>query len=514
MLLNRVRIRTRLGLGFAAVLSGVLVVAAVAALSLLGLGGQIAQVGQQIYQRADALGAMERSIKDRDIALRDLASQDDPTVVLAEVKRFKAARDQFKALQERYRGAIDGDAELLALATTLDTQNQAAQRVVEAVLNHAMTGNTAEALKAAREQMTPVQTSMNTTLDATRQLLAKRSDSVVQAAQAGVRTSMWKMAAAATAVLLLGGTLAWLIAGSVVRPLRNAVAVVNEIASGDLTRPLQCDGSDETAEMLRALDGMQQALRVLVSEVRDGVESVATSSDEIAQGNLDLSNRTEQQAGSLQQTAANMAEMTGSVAQSADNARTARELATRASAVAAEGGSVVQRVVDTMGEIQASSRKIGDIIGTIDGIAFQTNILALNAAVEAARAGEQGRGFAVVASEVRSLAQRSAEAAREVKRLISASGERVEAGSALVNEAGATMARIVDQVQQVNALIGDISHSTEAQSSGISQVAGAVSQLDQMTQQNAALVEQSAAAAQSMAQQSERLAQTVSAFKL
>ena len=514
MLLNSVRIRARLGLGFAAVLCGVLVVATVAALSLQGLGGQIAQVGEQIYQRADTLGAMERAIKDRDIALRDLASQDDPTVVLAEVKRFKAARDHFKSLQARYQGAIAGDTELLALAATLDTQNQAAQRVVEAVLNHAMTGNTAEALKAAREQMAPVQAGMNTTLDATRKLLAQRSDSVVQAAKASVRSSQVEMAAAAAAVLLLGGTLAWLIAGSVVRPLRHAVLAVNEIAAGDLTRPLHTEGHDEAAEMLQALDGMQQSLRRLVSAVRDGVESVATSSDEIAQGNLDLSNRTEQQAGSLQQTAANMAEMTSSVAHSADNARTARELATRASAVAAEGGSVVQRVVDTMSEIQASSRKIGDIIGTIDGIAFQTNILALNAAVEAARAGEQGRGFAVVASEVRSLAQRSAEAAREIKRLIGASGERVEAGSALVNEAGQTMARIVDQVQQVSVLIGDISHSTEAQNSGIGQVAGAVSKLDQMTQQNAALVEQSAAAAQSMAQQSERLAQTVSAFKL
>ncbi len=513
-MLNRLRIRARLGLGFAAVLSGVLVVASVAALALTGLGDQIAQVGQQIYQRADALGAMERAIKDRDIALRDLASQDDPTFVQAEVKRFKVARDQFKVLQDRFRDAIAGDGELLALANAVETHNQAALKVVEAVLNHAMTGNSAEALKTAREQMTPVQARMNATLDNTRTLLANRSDSVVQAARANVRSSLLMMSAVAAVVFVLGGALAWLIAGSVVRPMRRAVAAANEIAAGDLTRPLQFEGRDEAAEMLQALGSMQQSLRTLVRQVRDGVESVATSSDEIAQGNLDLSTRTEQQAGSLQQTAANMAQMTSAVAQSADNARAARELVTRASAVAGEGGSVVQRVVATMGEIQTASRKIGDIIGTIDGIAFQTNILALNAAVEAARAGEQGRGFAVVASEVRSLAQRSAEAAREVKRLIGNSGERVEAGSALVDEAGQTMVRIVDQVQRVNALIADISASTEAQHSGIGEVAGAVAQLDQMTQQNAALVEQSAAAAQSMAQQSERLAQTVSAFKL
>ena len=435
-------------------------------------------------------------------------------MVLGEIKRFKLARDHFKTLQDKFNSAIAGDAELLALANAVDTHNQAAQQVVEAVLNHAMTGNTAEAGKAAREQMAPVQARMSSSLDATRSLLAQRSDSVVQTAQASVRTRLLGMTAVAASVLLLGGALAWLIASSVVRPLRRAVEAAQQIAAGDLTQPLQIEGHDEAAEMLQALGGMQQALRTLVRQVRDGVESVATSSGEIAQGNLDLSNRTEQQASSLQQTSASMVQMTNAVAQSADHARAARDLVTRASAVAGEGGQVVQRVVATMGDIQTASRKIGDIIGTIDGIAFQTNILALNAAVEAARAGEQGRGFAVVASEVRSLAQRSAEAAREIKTLISNSGERVEAGSALVAEAGQTMARIVAQVQQVNALISDISASTDAQTSGIGEVAGAVAQLDQMTQQNAALVEQSAAAAQSMAQQSERLSQTVSTFKL
>jgi methyl-accepting chemotaxis protein len=513
-MLNRFRIRARLGFGFASVLVGVLLVAAVAALALNSMGDQISLVGQQIYQRADTLGALERSIKDRDLALRDLASQDDPVAVGNEVKRFKLARDEFKTLYKAFADQIADDPELLALASKLDTLNADAQKVVEVVLNHAMTGNAPEALKAAREGMAPVQAKTNETLTAIRQTLGQRSEAVVSGAKASARASLLAMGGVAAIVLLVGGLLAWLIANSVVRPLQHAVAVVNQIAAGDLTRNLSVEGRDEAADMLRALDGMQTSLRTLVGQVRSGVESVTTASGEIAQGNADLSNRTEQQASSLQQTASSMEEMTSTVTQSADTARAASQLAAAASQVAAQGGTVVQRVVTTMTEIQSSSRKIGDIIGTIDGIAFQTNILALNAAVEAARAGEQGRGFAVVAGEVRLLAQRSAEAAREIKRLIGNSSACVEAGGSLVGEAGQTMEQIVEQVQRVNDLLAEISASTGEQTLGIGQVSNAVSHLDQMTQQNAALVEESAAAAQSLAQQALRLADAVSVFKL
>jgi len=513
-MLNRFRIRTRLGIGFASVLVGVLLVAALAAVALNGMSDQISLVGQQIYQRADTLGALERSIKDRDLALRDLASQDDPAALSSEIKRFKVARDEFKTLHKAFTEQIVGDAELPALAARLDALNADAQKVVEAVLNHAMTGNASEALKTAREGMAPVQAKTGETLTAIRQTLGHRSQAVVSGANASARTSLLVMAGVAATILLLGGLLAWVMARSVLQPLQHAVDVVNQIAAGDLTRELRFEGRDEAADMLRALGGMQAALRTLVGQVRAGVGSVSIASGEIAQGNLDLSNRTEQQASSLQQTAASMEEMASTVTQSADTARTASQLATRASEVAVQGGAVVQRVVSTMAEIQTASRKIGDIIGTIDGIAFQTNILALNAAVEAARAGEQGRGFAVVAGEVRLLAQRSAEAAREIKRLISNSSERVEAGGVLVGEAGQTMGQIVDEVRRVNDLIAEISASTQEQTAGIGQVSGAVSNLDQMTQQNAALVEQSAAAAQSMAQQAQRLADAVSVFKL
>jgi methyl-accepting chemotaxis protein len=288
-------------------------------------------------------------------------------------------------------------------------------------------------------------------------------------------------------------------------------AVARTAAEGDLSHPIMTEHPDSVAG---SLERMRQHIAGVVDEVRRGVESVSTASREIAQGNQDLSSRTEQQASSLQQTAASMEQMTSSVKLSADNARQANQLAASASEVAQRGGSVVGDVVSTMEQISASSRKIAEIIGVIDGIAFQTNILALNAAVEAARAGEQGRGFAVVAGEVRNLAQRSAQAAREIKVLISESVGKVESGAALVDDAGRTMEEIVTQVRRVTDLIGEITSSTLEQSSGLQQVNQAVTQLDQVTQQNAALVEQSAAAAASLSEQAQRLAESVSVFKL
>jgi methyl-accepting chemotaxis protein len=300
---------------------------------------------------------------------------------------------------------------------------------------------------------------------------------------------------------------------SVVRPLQHATDLVREVAQGNLTRPIQGHDLDETGRLLGAMSDMQQQLTRLVGAVRSNADSVATASAQIAQGNGDLAGRTEQQSSALQEAASSMTELGHTVRQTADNAQHASGLAEGASQVAARGGEVVSQVVDTMKGIQDASRRIGDIIGVIDGIAFQTNILALNAAVEAARAGEQGRGFAVVAGEVRSLAQRSAEAAREIKGLIQASTERVDQGTALADQAGSTMGEVVQAINQVNQLIRDISQASLDQSGGVSQMGDAVARMDQGTQQNAALVEETSAAAESLRQQAAQLVAAVGAFR-
>ena len=315
------------------------------------------------------------------------------------------------------------------------------------------------------------------------------------------------------AVVAAAGAALWLIR-SITSPINTVVAVASRIAEGDLSQPIEVHSTNETGQLLMALERMQTNLASVVGQVRSGSESVATASAEIAQGNHDLSARTEQQASALEETAASMEELGSTVRQNADNASQANQLAMNASKVAIQGGEVVGQVVETMKGINESSRKIADIISVIDGIAFQTNILALNAAVEAARAGEQGRGFAVVASEVRSLAGRSAEAAKEIKTLIGDSVGRVEQGTALVDKAGTTMTEVVSSIRRVTDIMGEISAASSEQSSGVAQVGEAVTQMDQATQQNAALVEQMAAAASSLKSQAQDLVQVVAVFKL
>ena len=326
-------------------------------------------------------------------------------------------------------------------------------------------------------------------------------------------TASWAIWACLAVVVVIGMIMAVVVANMLAKPLESSVGVLKAIADGDLTQRVQTSRKDEIGDMQSAMAQMISGLADTVNQVRTGADSVATASSQIAQGNSDLSARTESQASSLQQTAAAVEQMAGTVRTNADNARQANQLASAASEVAARGGSVVEQVVETMNGIQASSQKISDIIGVIDGIAFQTNILALNAAVEAARAGEQGRGFAVVAGEVRSLAQRSANAAREIKTLINDSVEKVNAGSALVSTAGSTMGDVVTQVRKVTDLVGEIAHASSEQSQGIGQINQAVAQLDQSTQQNAALVEESMAAAESLRSQANKLAQAVNVFK-
>jgi methyl-accepting chemotaxis protein len=314
--------------------------------------------------------------------------------------------------------------------------------------------------------------------------------------------------------LMLGAACSWLLARGIVQPIRHAVVLAEAVAAGDLTRHIESDAKDETGALLRALRNMNDSLVRIVGDVRGGTAAIHGAAGEIAAGNLDLSSRTEQQAGSLERTASSMAQLTDTVRQNADNARQANQLSITASSVASDGGAVVQQVIQTMGSINESSRKIVDIISVIDGIAFQTNILALNAAVEAARAGEQGRGFAVVAGEVRTLAQRSAAAAKEIKGLIVDSVGKVDTGAKLVDQAGATMQQVVSSIRRVTDIMAEIASATHEQTGGIEQVNTAIGQMDEATQQNAALVEESAAAAGSLQDQAGKLAQAVNLFKL
>ena len=334
-------------------------------------------------------------------------------------------------------------------------------------------------------------------------------------AQAAGRTMLWFFwGALALTAVGLGFGLMWIMRRWVAEPLASLQRAVGAIAEGDLSQPVSSDRNDEIGALIRDTEGMRQRLAQTIGTVRNSVDSIATAGSEIATGNLDLSQRTEQTAGNLQSAASAMSELTGTVRQTADSARTANQLVQSAVSAATRGGEVVGQVVTTMDDINTASKKIADIIGTIDGIAFQTNILALNAAVEAARAGEQGRGFAVVAGEVRSLAGRSAEAAKEIKALIGNSVERVDNGARLVQTAGTTMGEIVASVQRVQDIIGEISSAASEQSEGIASVNTSVVQLDQMTQQNAALVEESAAAAESLKEQAQRLVEAVAVFRV
>jgi methyl-accepting chemotaxis protein len=356
-------------------------------------------------------------------------------------------------------------------------------------------------------------------MDAMRALLADIGSAEEQllkgrkalSADVQARTSMFLVGGGVFAVAA-AAAIAWLLSGSITRPLARAVDLAQRVARGDLTTRIEVKSRDEIGALLAALGEMNRALAGIVGAVRQGTDAIGTASAEIATGNLDLPARTEQQASSLEETASSMEELTSTVRQNADHARAASRKADETSAVAARGGAIVEEVVQTMQRISASSARIADIIGVIDGIAFQTNILALNAAVEAARAGEQGRGFAVVAGEVRTLAHRSAAAAKEIKDLIVHAAGEVGAGTQLVNQAGTTIGELVAGVREVGATMGQISAASGEQLAGIEQVNGAVVQMDNVTQQNAALVEQAAAAASALQEQARRLAGIVSVF--
>jgi methyl-accepting chemotaxis protein len=513
MKLNDLRIATRLWLGFGIVLVLLALIVGIGYTRLTRSQQELAQLAA-LRQRADLAtewaGKTELNVS-RLVAIAKASGQPDIESYFAPL--IKQTSAEISVIQKQLDARVttsEGRALMAEIASKRDAYVAVRWRLL-ALLRQA---DAPAADTLLKDGLLPAAQTYLETMGRFRsyeQRLADDDGARADTALANARTSM---VALLLVSLAAGAGLALAITRSVTTPLQEALRTARVIADCDLSHPVDSARKDELGELLRALGRMQNTLRGLVGQVRRATDSISTASVEIASGNLDLSARTEQAAANLEQTAASMEELTGTVKQSADAARQATQLASSAAEVASRGGKVVSEVVATMDQITASSKQIADITGVIDGIAFQTNILALNAAVEAARAGEQGRGFAVVASEVRSLAQRSAEAAKEIKGLIGASVERVEGGSRLAADAGKTMAEIVGSVQRVCDIIGEVSAASIEQSHGIAEINGAVSQLDQMTQQNAALVEESAAAAESLKAQAQQLVAAVAVFTL
>ena len=513
MQLNRIRLGPRLALGFGAVLALMVLMVALSVLEFEGASREFegtVDLQRRAAQAESWLGLTQINLN-RTLAIAQTGG--DAALVQHFEPLMKATSAQISGIQKALEAQLATD-QAKALFAAVGARRKAYIGVREEIFAMFKGGEVAAVAGATQRRLVPAANDYVAAIEAFHQHEVQRVEERSAVMRARIRHAELTLAALAGCGLLLGALMAWLMARSITLPLRDVVAATHAITGGDLSQSVPVAGRDEVGEVLQSIARMQQSLRAMVGEVRSSTDSISTASSEIASGNADLSSRTEQAASNLQQTASSMEQLTGTVKQSADAARTANQLASSAAAVAAKGGAVVSQVVATMNEINASSKKIADIIGTIDGIAFQTNILALNAAVEAARAGEQGRGFAVVAAEVRSLAQRSAAAAKEIKGLIGSSVEKVASGSRLVDDAGATMSEIVASVQRVSDIIGEITAAASEQSEGIGQVNSAVTQLDRMTQQNAALVEESAAAAESLKEQATRLAQVVAAFRL
>ncbi len=494
---------------------------------MLIIGGAMGMYGlqstnnalQQVYTNqmpsANAINIMMIRLLQARAALNRVAMRPDEENAEATIKRAENFYVQSEESWQKY----------LALPVNTEEEGKLAEEVTEKRALYLKDGNEAlaGALRAKRideaeeillKKMSPLYQNLQKSTDALIDLQMKNAADEYESSQSLYSTFRTAVIGGVLFGLLAVAISAFFLIRAINQPLQEMLRHFDAISAGDLTNRIEVKSRNEMGTLMLGLQKMQNQLTETVSRVREGSISIGTATTQIAAGNMDLSSRTEQQAASLEETASSMEELTSTVKQNADNARQANQMAISASAVAAKGGSVVSEVVETMGSIDASAKKIVDIIGVIDGIAFQTNILALNAAVEAARAGEQGRGFAVVASEVRSLAQRSAAAAKEIKTLIDDSVNKVDQGSKLVAQAGTTMKEVVDSVKHVTDIMSEILAASQEQSAGIEQVNTAISQMDQVTQQNAALVEEAAAAASSLEEQAASLAATVSVFKV
>ena len=514
--MNPMTVSRRLTLSFGLLITLLVLLAVVAVLRLAGMDDAMNSVVDDREPKLEALSDMAYRSMDNARIVRNLVLLTDATALQANQKSFQQNLDA-NAAHVAYLQKNMHSAEQQKGLEVLSRLRLAYKNYTEEVVALGLANKKDEATKTLYGDGYKTQAAYFAEIQRLVDNQKNAVDEAAKAAAAGYHLAAKIVIGIASLACLLGVVLAVLITRGLLRQLGGepayATSVAHRIAAGDLATPVDVKSGDAHS-LLAAMGAMQASLAGVVSTVRTGSDSVATASAEIAQGNQDLSQRTEQQASALEETAASMEELGATVKQNADNARQANQLALGASAVAVKGGDVVGQVVDTMKEINGSSRKIVDIIAVIDGIAFQTNILALNAAVEAARAGEQGRGFAVVASEVRSLAQRSAAAAKEIKALITASVDRVDQGTALVDQAGVTMTEIVTSIKRVTDIMGEISAASTEQATGVAQVAEAVTQMDQATQQNSALVEESAAAAESLKSQAQQLVQAVAAFKL
>ncbi|HEY0886893.1 MAG TPA: methyl-accepting chemotaxis protein [Ramlibacter sp.] len=513
MFLSNLKIRSRLAVGFGAMTVILVFIGTASWFMIHSFSATLREIDEKNTQGTSLLASVQNAVWQLRYGISQYIAVPDPASRSAIVNDTAKWQGQIDAALKKY-GAMDHQPQE---REALDAFSKHYKEYAEARprwLQLYGDGKLEEAAEWRSKTILKSGAAMVKTLEALMDAQRQDAQEIEEAALAAVaRAELALMISLALALAFAVGA-ALLISRSIVRPLDEAMAATRRVAAGDLTMEARSHGSDELGQLMACLQEMSASLARVVGSVRSGTDTIATASAQIASGNQDLSQRTEEQASSLEETAASMEELTGTVKQNADNARQANQLAQSASGVASKGGEVVGQVVETMSSINQSSRKIVDIITVIDGIAFQTNILALNAAVEAARAGDQGRGFAVVASEVRSLAQRSAAAAKEIKALIDDSVSKVDAGSELVGQAGATMQEIVGSIKRVTDIMGEIAAASQEQTRGIEQVNQAITQMDQVTQQNAALVEEASAAAQSMREQANNLVEAVSVFKL
>ena len=511
--MKNLKIGMRLGIAFGLVLLLLVAIAVVGATRLNAAGQMTNEIVKDRYSKVLYSNNIKASVNVSGTNLRNVllsaTPEDQKKYLDLMAEAAKVTTENYAALEK----IVNTPPEQKNIEAMVDGRKKfGAAR--ERALNFLKEGNRDQAVSILFKEVIPQQDIYFSAIDAMIKYQSDQMDRYSDNALDETRAAVILVMVLSIAAVVFAAVVSIVITRSITQPVNEAVRVAQTVSTGDLTSRIDAHGKDETGQLLQALKNMNDSLINIVREVRGGTDAIASASRQIATGNADLSSRTEEQASSLEETASSMEELTSTVKRNADNARQASQLAVSASDVAVKGGAVVSEVVETMGAINESARKIVDIIGVIDGIAFQTNILALNAAVEAARAGEQGRGFAVVASEVRSLAQRSAAAAKEIKFLIDNSVEKVDAGSKLVDQAGATMQEVVESIRRVTNIMTEISVASQEQTTGIEQVNQAVTQMDQVTQQNAALVEESAAASEAMRDQADKLAQTVGVFKI